>query len=148
MELGGALKNVIAIAVGISDGLGLGTNARAGLITRGLAEMMRLGVAMGADPQTFSGLSGLGDLVLTCTGDLSRNRSVGLALGRGKRLEDIVTEMKMVAEGVETARSAYRLSKRYSVDMPIVENTYQILYEEKLPEDAVMEFMARELRGE
>jgi glycerol-3-phosphate dehydrogenase (NAD(P)+) len=107
VELGGALKNVIAIAVGISDGLGLGTNARAALITRGLAEMVRLGTAMGADPQTFSGLSGLGDLVLTCTGDLSRNRSVGLALGRGKGLNEIVTEMKMVAEGVKTTMSVY-----------------------------------------
>ncbi|MCP3676022.1 MAG: NAD(P)-dependent glycerol-3-phosphate dehydrogenase [Deltaproteobacteria bacterium] len=148
VELGGALKNVIAIAVGISDGLGLGTNSRAALITRGLAEMVRLGEAMGADPQTFSGLSGLGDLVLTCTGDLSRNRSVGLALGRGKGLNEIVSEMKMVAEGVKTAKSVYKLTKKFGVDMPIVESTYRILYEEKPPKDAVMELMARGLRGE
>ena len=148
VELGGALKNVIAIAVGISDGLGLGTNARAALITRGLAEMVRLGEAMGADPQTFFGLSGLGDLVLTCTGDLSRNRSVGLALGRGKGLNEIVTEMKMIAEGVKTTKSVYKLTKKYSVDMPIVDSTYKILYEEKPPKDAVMELMARGLRGE
>jgi len=148
VELGGALKNVIALAVGISDGLGMGTNARAALITRGLAEMVRLGVAMGADPQTFSGLSGLGDLVLTCTGELSRNRSVGLALGRGKGLSEIVTEMKMVAEGVKTAKSAYRLARKHRVPMPITENTYQILYEDKSPKDAVMELMTRGLREE
>ncbi|MFQ5330074.1 MAG: NAD(P)H-dependent glycerol-3-phosphate dehydrogenase [Thermodesulfobacteriota bacterium] len=148
VELGGALKNVIAIAVGINDGLGLGTNARAALITRGLAEMVRLGEAMGADPHTFSGLSGLGDLVLTCTGDLSRNRSVGLALGRGKGLDEIVAEMKMVAEGVKTTKSVYRLTKKYGVDMPIVESTHSILYEGKPPRDAVMELMARGLRSE
>lgn len=148
VELGGSLKNVIALAVGISDGLGLGTNARAALITRGLAEMVRLGAAMGADSRTFSGLSGLGDLVLTCTGDLSRNRSVGLALGKGKGLKEIVTEMKMVAEGVKTTKSAYNLSMKYLVDMPITENTYQILYEDKPPKDAVMELMTRGLRGE
>lgn len=147
-ELGGSIKNVISIAAGICDGLGLGHNTRAALITRGLAEMARLGVAMGAQPATFAGLAGMGDLVLTCTGDLSRNRSVGIKLGEGMRLTDILAQMRMVAEGVKTTQSAYELSKRLKVDMPITEKVYQILYEEKSPRQAVLELMARDLKSE
>jgi len=148
VELGGALKNVMAIAAGISDGLGLGSSARAALITRGLAEMTRLGVKMGAMEKTFWGLSGLGDLVLTCTGSLSRNYRVGLRLGRGERLQDIVSTMIMVAEGVATTESVYELSRRYNVEMPIVEQVYRVLYEDKDPMSAVKELMTRDLRSE
>ncbi len=148
VELGGALKNVIAIAAGISDGLGLGMNARAALITRGLAEISRLGVSMGADPATFAGLSGLGDLVLTCTGELSRNRSVGMLIGKGRKLPDILSEMKMVAEGVKTAEAAYALAKKNDVEMPITEQVYRVLYENKSPKDAVMDLMTRRLKEE
>lgn len=148
VELGGAVKNVIAIAAGICDGLGFGYNARAALITRGLAEMNRLGLAMGAQPVTFSGLAGMGDLVLTCTGDLSRNRTVGFKLGQGMRLDDILAEMRMVAEGVKTAESVYQLSRNLGVEMPIVEKAYQILHEEKPAREAVTELMARELKAE
>ncbi|KPK34735.1 MAG: glycerol-3-phosphate dehydrogenase, partial [Nitrospira bacterium SG8_35_1] len=121
LELGGALKNIIAIGAGICDGLGYGTNTRAALITRGLAEISRLGISMGADPLTFSGLGGLGDLVLTCTGDLSRNRMVGLKLGQGKKLSAILSEMNMVAEGVKTTRSAWNLARKVGVEMPILD---------------------------
>lgn len=148
VELGGALKNVIAIAAGISDGLGLGMNARAALITRGLAEISRLGVSMGADAETFAGLSGLGDLVLTCTGELSRNRSVGMMIGKGRKLKDILSEMKMIAEGVKTAEAAYALSKKQGVEMPITEQVYRVLYEDKSPKDAVMDLMTRRLKEE
>ncbi len=148
VELGGILKNVIAIAAGISDGLGLGMNARAALITRGLAEISRLGVSMGADAATFAGLSGLGDLVLTCTGELSRNRSVGIMIGKGKKLPDILSEMKMVAEGVKTAEAAYGLAKKHGVEMPITEQVYRVLYENKSPKDAVMDLMTRRLKEE
>lgn len=148
VELGGALKNVIAIAAGIADGLGLGYNARAGLITRGLAEIVRLGVAMGADPRTFSGLSGIGDLVLTCTGPLSRNYTVGYKLGQGKKLREILSEMKEVAEGVETTQSARDLAARYSVEMPIVEEVYRVLYEERSPQEALQSLMSRALKEE
>jgi glycerol-3-phosphate dehydrogenase (NAD(P)+) len=148
VELGGALKNVIAIAAGISDGLGLGSNARAALITRGLAEMTRLGIGMGAKQTTFMGLSGLGDLVLTCTGELSRNRSVGFMIGQGRRLSDILSEMKMVAEGVNTSKAAYELSMKYGVEMPITEQIYKALYKDKPPKDAVNELMTRRLKGE
>jgi glycerol-3-phosphate dehydrogenase (NAD(P)+) len=148
VELGGAVKNVIAIAAGICDGLGFGYNARAALITRGLAEMNRLGSAMGAEAATFAGLAGMGDLVLTCTGDLSRNRTVGFKLGQGMKLADILSEMKMVAEGVKSAESVYRLSQKCGVDMPIVENTYRILYQDKPAKDAVMELMSRDLKAE
>ncbi len=148
VEVGGAVKNVIAIAAGISDGLGFGHNARAALITRGLAEMNRLGRAMGAQAATFAGLAGMGDLVLTCTGDLSRNRTVGFKLGQGQRLADILAEMRMVAEGVKTAESVYRLSRKLSVEMPIVEKTFQILHEDKPARQAVTELMARELKAE
>lgn len=148
LEIGGSIKNVIALGAGISDGLGFGCNARAALITRGLAEMTRLGVAMGADALTFSGLSGLGDLVLTCTGDLSRNRSVGLRLGKGEKIEDILSEMKMIAEGVKTTKAAYQLSKKLGVEMPIVENIYAILYENMPARKAVTTLMTRELKEE
>ncbi|MEK7308271.1 MAG: NAD(P)H-dependent glycerol-3-phosphate dehydrogenase, partial [Nitrospirota bacterium] len=148
VELGGALKNVIAIASGISDVLNLGFNARAALITRGLAEITRLGVAMGAKERTFMGLSGLGDLVLTCTGPLSRNYTVGFKLGQGNKLKDILLSMSMVAEGVTTADAAYQLSKKYKVDMPIVEQIYKVINEGKGPADAVKELMTRSLKSE
>jgi glycerol-3-phosphate dehydrogenase (NAD(P)+) len=148
VELGGALKNVIAIAVGCSDGLGFGHNAQAALITRGLAEITRLGVELGALPLTFSGLSGIGDLVLTCTGALSRNRAVGIKLGEGRSLEEITQSSKMVAEGVRTTKSAYELARRHGVEMPIVEQVYHILYEKKDPRKAVTELMGRALRYE
>jgi glycerol-3-phosphate dehydrogenase (NAD(P)+) len=148
VELCGALKNVIAIAAGVSDGLGYGLNARAALITRGLAEMTRLGMAMGADPMTFAGLSGVGDLVLTCTGDLSRNRTVGLKIGQGMKLDEITGAMSMVAEGVKTSISAYELAKKIGVDMPIINQVYEILYKGKDPRIAVRDLMTRELKKE
>ena len=148
LELGGALKNVIAIAAGAADGLGFGHNARAGLITRGIAEMTRLAVQLGAHPQTLAGLSGLGDLVLTCTGDLSRNRWVGRELGRGRTLADVLGKMTMVAEGVRTAKSAYQLAQREGVDMPITSEVYHALYEGKSPISAVETLMGRALRPE
>lgn len=147
-QLGGALKNVIAIAAGASDGLKFGENARAALITRGLAEITRLGVAMGSNPHTFAGLAGLGDLVLTCTGDLSRNRTVGLKVGMGMALEEVTRSMRMVAEGIKTARSAYELSERMGVAMPITREVYRILYEGRDPRDAVRELMLRDLKAE
>ncbi|MBI4686645.1 MAG: NAD(P)-dependent glycerol-3-phosphate dehydrogenase [Nitrospirae bacterium] len=148
VELGGALKNVIAIASGISDGLGLGHSARAALITRGLSEIIRLGQKMGADKRTFSGLSGLGDLVLTCTGYLSRNYSVGINLGKGMKLKDILSATKSVAEGVATALSAYELSKKYSVEMPIVQEVYEVIYKDKDAAQAVRMLMNRTLKAE
>ena len=147
-ELGGALKNVIAIAAGAADGLKFGHNARAALITRGLAEITRLAVAMGANPLSLAGLAGMGDLVLTCTGDLSRNRMVGLKIGKGMGLKEITGGMDMVAEGIRTARSAYDLSRKIGVDMPITTQVYQILYEGKDPKEAVRELMTRELKAE
>jgi len=148
VELGGALKNVIALAAGVSDGLGFGYNTRAALITRGLAEMNRMGLALGASPTTFAGLAGMGDLVLTCTGDLSRNRTVGMELGRGRTLAEILAGMKMVAEGVRTTLSAYQLACRLGVDMPITEQMYRILYENKDPRQAVTDLMLRGLKAE
>jgi len=148
LEISAALKNIVAIAAGISDGLGYGLNSRAALITRGLAEMTRMGVAMGADPVTFSGLSGLGDLVLTCTGDLSRNRTVGLKLGEGKKLPEILDEMDMVAEGVKTTKSVHGLVSRMHVEMPILDQVYQILYHEKNCSTAVIDLLTRELKVE
>ncbi len=148
IQLCGALKNVIAIGAGASDGLGFGLNARAALITRGLAEIARLGVAMGANPMTFMGLSGIGDLVLTCTGDLSRNRTLGLQIGQGKSLKEITEGMNMVAEGVKTTVSAYELSRKMGVDMPIVDQVYETLYKNKDPLSAVRELMTRELKKE
>jgi glycerol-3-phosphate dehydrogenase (NAD(P)+) len=148
VELGGALKNVIALAAGVADGLGFGYNSRAALITRGLAEITRLGIAKGARPDTFAGLAGMGDLVLTCTGDLSRNRSVGIELGRGRSLEEIMSGMNMVAEGVKTTLSTYRLAVKLGVEVPITEQMYRILYEGKPPRQAVSDLMARDLKGE
>ena len=148
VELGGALKNVIAIASGISDGLGLGHSARAALITRGLVEITRLGKTMGADPTTFSGLSGLGDLVLTCTGPLSRNYTVGINLGKGMKLEEILASTRSVAEGVATSLSAYELARKRGVEMPIVEQVHDVIYHGKEPEAAVLNLMNRALRSE
>jgi len=148
VELGGAVKNVIAIAAGIADGLGFGHDARAALITRGLSEMSRLGMAMGGQQRTFMGLSGMGDLVLTCTGDLSRNRQVGLKLGKGMKLEAIISEMRAVAEGVKTTRALYNLSQKLRVELPITEQVYSILYEDKDPARAVKDLMSRELKDE
>jgi len=148
VELGGALKNVIAIGAGISDGLGLGYNARAALITRGIAEISRLGVRLGANPLTFAGLAGIGDLVLTCTADLSRNRTVGLRLGRGMPLSDILADMRMVAEGIATTKSAYDLSQRLTTEMPITEQIYHVLYGNKSPKEAVKELMDRAPKDE
>jgi len=148
VELGGAVKNVIAIAAGISDGLGFGHNTRAALITRGLAEMKRLGRAMGAQDATFAGLAGMGDLVLTCTGDLSRNRTVGVKLGQGQTLEAIMAEMRMVAEGVKSAESVNALARRLGVEMPITEKVYEILYGNKPARQAVLELMSRDLKPE
>ncbi len=148
VELGGALKNVMAIGAGIADGLGFGHDARAALITRGLAEMSRLGKVMGAKPKTFMGLSGMGDLVLTCTGDLSRNRTVGMKLGQGKKLADILAETKTVAEGVRTTQSVYQLARKLGVELPLTEQVYRILYEDKDPAQAVRDLMSRELKGE
>lgn len=147
-QLGGALKNVIAIAGGVSDGLEFGHNARAALITRGLAEITRLGVRMGAKPETFAGLAGMGDLVLTCTGALSRNRTVGLKIGRGMRVDEITRDMNMVAEGIQNTSAAYALSLKQKVDMPITRAVYEILYEKKSPESSVGELMGRDLKTE
>ncbi|HEX4823157.1 MAG TPA: NAD(P)H-dependent glycerol-3-phosphate dehydrogenase [Candidatus Polarisedimenticolaceae bacterium] len=148
VQVAAALKNVVAIAAGIVDGLGLGHNTAAALITRGLAEMRRLGVAMGASGETFAGLSALGDLVLTCTGSLSRNRQVGRALGRGERLRDVTARMRHVAEGVGTTRSAWHLARRHDVTMPIVDEVHRILYEEGDPAAAVRRLMTRPLGAE
>jgi glycerol-3-phosphate dehydrogenase (NAD(P)+) len=148
VALGGALKNVVAIAVGVSDGLGFGDNARAALITRGLSEMGRLAVRMGAHPLTMAGLAGLGDLVLTCTGDLSRNRQVGLALARGKVLADVMRELGHVAEGVGTARTAAELAAELEVPMPITTSVAAVLHDGKPPRDAVGELLSRDFRAE
>ena len=143
VEMGGALKNVIAIAAGIADGLGFGLNARSAVITRGLAEISRIAVRMGANPLTLMGLSGLGDLVLTCTGDLSRNRRVGIELGKGRSLEQILADMTQVAEGVKTARSARDLSRKVGVELPICDQVHAIMYEGKSPRRALVELMTR-----
>ncbi len=148
VELGGAVKNVMALAAGISDGLEFGHDARAALITRGLAEMSRLGAAMGARERTFMGLSGLGDLVLTSTGDLSRNRQVGMQLGQGKSLKHIETEMRMVAEGVKTTMAVHQLGSKLGVELPITDQVHQVLYEDKDPRLAVQQLMDRELKDE
>lgn len=148
IEIGGALKNVMAIAAGMADGLGFGHNARALLISRGLAEISRLGVRLGADPRTFAGLSGMGDLVLTCTGDLSRNRTVGLRLGRGEKIGEVLAGMTMVAEGVRTVVSAVELSRSTGVPMPISEQVHAILHGGKDPGEAVSDLFARALRRE
>jgi glycerol-3-phosphate dehydrogenase (NAD(P)+) len=148
VQLGGAIKNVMAIAAGISDGLGFGANARAALITRGLAELTRLGVAMGGRPETFMGLTGAGDLILTCTDNTSRNRRVGLALGQGKALPAVLKEIGQEAEGVSTARELYQLAKARAVEMPITEQIYRVLYEGVAPQAAVKALLEREPRAE
>jgi glycerol-3-phosphate dehydrogenase (NAD(P)+) len=148
VELGAALKNIIAIGAGICDGLGLGSNSIAALITRGLAEITRLAVALGGLPKTLSGLAGLGDLVLTCNGDLSRNRTVGIELAKGRKLADIVSSMTMIAEGVETTSAACDLARKYQVDMPITSQMDAILQGRTSPPDAIRELMERQLRAE
>ena len=148
VELGGSIKNVIAIAAGIIDGLGLGDNTLGALMTRGLAEMVRLGRKMGAEPLTFAGLSGIGDLITTCISRHSRNRYVGEQLGKGKKLADILSSMKMVAEGVNTTRSAYQLAEKYNVEMPITVEVYNILFANKDPKTALFELMARSPKPE
>jgi glycerol-3-phosphate dehydrogenase (NAD(P)+) len=148
LELGGSVKNVIAIAAGMIDGLNMGLNTRAALITRGLTEIRRLGLAMGANPRTFTGTAGVGDLVLTCTGNLSRNHTVGFHIGRGKNLDELIADMRMVAEGVKTARSVYNLSNRLNVEMPICHAVYRILYEGLSPADATRQLMTRDLKHE
>jgi len=148
VELGGAVKNVIAIAAGVIDGLGLGLNTRAALITRGLAEIQRLGKRLGADQRTLAGIAGVGDLILTCTGDLSRNHTVGKKIGEGLKLKEILAEMRMVAEGVKTAKSVYNLSRKVGVEMPICHEMYHILYEDASPQEAVYRLMTRDLKQE
>jgi len=146
--IGGALKNVVAIAAGVSDGLGFGSNTRVALITRGLAEITRIGVALGAHAQTFAGLSGMGDLVLTCSGDASRNRRVGLALGQGKKMADILGEMKQVAEGVKTAKVAHELAAKINVDAPIINAMHAVIHEGVPVREAIMRMLTRPVRSE
>lgn len=148
VEVGAALKNVIAIAAGVCQGLGLGSNTQAALITRGLAEITRLAVAMGGQPKTLAGLAGLGDLVLTCSGDLSRNRNVGKELASGKSLSEIVGSMKMIAEGVETCDAAVALGRKFQVDLPIIEQMYAVLHSSKSPKEAIRDLMDRSLKAE
>ena len=148
VELGGAVKNVIAIAAGIIDGLGLGLNTRAALITRGLTEIRRLGVTLGANPRTFTGLAGAGDLILTCTGTLSRNHTLGKKIGQGLKLGEILSDMRMVAEGVKTTKSVYNLSLKREVEMPISHAVYHILYEDLDPKEALYRLMTRDLKEE
>lgn len=147
-ELGAAVKNVIAIAAGVIDGLGLGLNTRAALITRGLVEIRRLGLALAAQPRTFTGLAGVGDLILTCTGDLSRNHTIGRQIGEGSKLKDLLARMHMVAEGVETARSVYHLSRQLGVEMPISHAVYHVLYDDLDPKTALHQLMTRDLKQE
>jgi glycerol-3-phosphate dehydrogenase (NAD(P)+) len=148
VEIAAALKNVVALATGIVEGIGFGANTRAALITRGLAEIARLGVALGGRPATFAGLAGMGDLVLTCTGALSRNRSVGVAVGQGRPLAEVLAGMRMVAEGVATCRAAVALAARRSVEMPIATRVHAVLFEGRGPREAVQELLARPLREE
>ncbi|NNF51480.1 MAG: NAD(P)H-dependent glycerol-3-phosphate dehydrogenase [Gammaproteobacteria bacterium] len=148
VEVGGAVKNVLAIGAGISDGLGYGANTRVALITRGLSEMTRLGLALGARPETFMGLAGMGDLILTCTDDQSRNRRMGLALAAGKTVAEAETEIQQVVEGVQAARAVWQLAHKLGVEMPITEQVYRVLYEGLKPAEAVQNLMGRQLRGE
>lgn len=148
VELSGSLKNVIAIAAGVVEGLGLGFNTNAAVVTRGLHEISKLGSAMGGRAETFSGLAGMGDLVLTCTGSLSRNRRVGIALGRGQKLEEILSETKLVAEGVKTARSVRDLSSKLAIEMPIATEMFRVLYEAESPKAAIQRLMTRSLKSE
>lgn len=147
-ELGGAMKNVLAVATGVADGMGLGLNARAGLITRGLNEMLRLNVAIGGRPETLMGLAGLGDLALTCTGDLSRNRRLGLALGRGQTLEDAVAEIGQVVESVQTADEVMRLADRHGIELPIASNVRDVLHGDITPAEGLARLLAREQKAE
>lgn len=148
VELAGSLKNVIAIAAGVLEGLGLGFNTNAALITRGLREMTRLGVMMGGKLETFAGLAGMGDLVLTCTGALSRNRTVGVLLGKGQKLEDILRDAKFVAEGIKTAKSAQQLAERHGIEMPITHEMHRVLYEGESPRQGIQRLMTRALKSE
>ena len=148
VELAGAVKNVIAIAAGVAEGVGFGHNTLAALITRGLAEMTRLNLALGGRPETMAGLAGMGDLVLTCTGALSRNRGVGVELGKGRKLEEILGSMRMVAEGVSTTVATRTLAQRLGIEMPIAEQMHAVLYEDKPPREAIRELMERRLKGE
>jgi glycerol-3-phosphate dehydrogenase (NAD(P)+) len=148
IEIGASIKNIIAIAAGVVSGLGYGYNTLSGLITRGLAEMNRLAVQMGAHPTTLAGLAGVGDLILTCTGHLSRNRQVGIELGKGKKIDEITGQMRMVAEGVRTVQAIHSLSRRMSVPMPITEQVYRVIYESQDPRTAILELMSRELKEE
>lgn len=148
VELGGALKNVVAIAAGICEGMGLGLNTRAALITRGIYEMTKLGKALGANPLTFAGLSGMGDLILTCTGELSRNRTVGLKLGQGEKLDKILKEMRSVAEGVRTAKVAYELIQKFKINNPVFVEVYRILYEGKGAKQALKDLLSLDLKEE
>jgi glycerol-3-phosphate dehydrogenase (NAD(P)+) len=148
VEIGAALKNVIAIGAGVCKGLGLGNNTVAALTTRGLAEISRLAVAMGGEPKTLAGLAGLGDLVLTCSGDLSRNRQVGLELARGRKIGDVTGSMAMVAEGVETCSAAVGLGARFGVDLPIIQQMDAVLHHGKSPREALRDLMERTLKGE
>jgi glycerol-3-phosphate dehydrogenase (NAD(P)+) len=148
VELAGSLKNVIAIAAGVLEGLGLGSNTNAALVTRGLHEISRLGIALGGRPETFAGLAGMGDLMLTCTGALSRNRSVGVALGKGNKLDDILRESRLVAEGIRTSKSANELAARHGIDMPITSEMFRVLYEDEPPRQAIQRLMSRSLKAE
>ncbi len=148
VEVGGSLKNIIAIAAGINDGLKLGTNSKAAILTRGLAEITRLGIAIGARKETFGGLSGIGDLVTTCINPYGRNRWLGEEIGKGRKLRSIIKGTEMVIEGITTAKSAYDLAKKYKVEMPITEQIYEVLYHDKNPKEAVVELMSRELKRE
>lgn len=148
VELGGALKNVIALAAGIVDGLEFGDNTKAALMTRGMVEITRLGVAMGGDIQTFNGLTGIGDLIVTCTSMHSRNRRAGILIGKGKSLEEALNEVQMVVEGVHSAKAAYALSQKYNVEMPIIKQTIEVLFEGKSPKEAVVDLMLRDKRSE
>ena len=148
VELGGALKNIIALAAGIADGAGFGDNTLAALINRGLVEMTRLGVRLGADPMTFAGLSGMGDLVLTCMSKKSRNRFVGQQVGQGKKLQEVLAHMNMVAEGVRTTQAAHALAQKHNLEMPITREVYQVLFENKNPRLAVNDLMMREAKME
>ncbi|WP_300674200.1 NAD(P)H-dependent glycerol-3-phosphate dehydrogenase, partial [Desulfoluna sp.] len=148
VEIGGARKNIIASAAGMGDGLDAGRNPRAALITRGLTEMKRLGMKMGAEPLTFSGLAGVGDLILTCTGNLSRNHAVGMKISQGMTLDEILDEMRMVAEGVKTTRSVYNLSHNLGVELPICNEVYHILFDGRDPAESITRLMTRDLKNE
>jgi glycerol-3-phosphate dehydrogenase (NAD(P)+) len=148
VQIGGALKNVIAISTGICDGMDLGFNPRAALISRGLVEITRIGTALGAKPETFLGLSGIGDLILTCTGDLSRNRSVGIQLGKGRKLNEITKNMKVVAEGIRTVKSAYELKNKLNIQASIIDETYRVIYEDKSPRKALEDLLKAEIDTE